>query len=263
MPLLRRVPLIALAASLLLASPAFAQSDADKATARSLGQEGQSALDAKDYKTAEDRFRRADSLYHAPTLALGLARSLSANGKFVAAQETYNRIIREGVAPGAPGVFAKAVDDAKAEVGAVSSKIAGATITVTGPDSPKVTLDDTPVPSAALGVKRPVDPGNHVVKVTADGWESTQTKLMVALGGGAGGVLLLTAPKAESAASNAHDQPGVKPYLGLGTAGAVGRFRGIETRARGVTRDETSDQRDTHRSRRGGLRADRRARARG
>src|SRR5690242_16306817 len=102
MPLSRHIPLVALAASLLMAPPAFAQSDADKATARSLGQEGQAALDAKDYRTAEDRFRRADSLYHAPTLALGLARSLAANGKFVAAQETYNRIVREGVAPGAP-----------------------------------------------------------------------------------------------------------------------------------------------------------------
>src|SRR4051794_14717648 len=158
MTLSRRVPLLVLAASLSfgsfasLSAPSFAQSDADKATARSLGQEGQTALDAKDFKTAEDRFRRAESLYHAPTLALGLARALAANGKFVAAQETYNRIIREGVAPGAPGAFVKAVDDAKNEVNSVSPRIAGVTITVAGPDSPKVSLDDTAVPAAALGV---------------------------------------------------------------------------------------------------------------
>src|SRR5690242_12546885 len=73
---------------------AFAQSDADKATARELGKEGQAALDKKDFKTAEDRFKRAEALFHAPTLALGLARAYTANGKYVAAQETYNRIIR-------------------------------------------------------------------------------------------------------------------------------------------------------------------------
>jgi hypothetical protein len=163
--------------------PAFAQSDADKATARSLGQEGQAALDAKDFKAAEDRFRRAESLYHAPTLALGLARALAANGKVVAAQETYNRIIREGVAPGAPGAFVKAVEDAKTEVNAVSPRVAGVTITVAGPDSPKVTLDDTAVPSAALGVRRPVDPGAHIVKASAEGWENVESKFTVAEGG--------------------------------------------------------------------------------
>nr|AYC79505.1 hypothetical protein [uncultured bacterium] len=191
MTLSRRVPLLVLAASLSftslasLAAPAYAQSDADKATARMLGQEGQTALDAKDYKTAEDRFRRAESLYHAPTLALGLARALAANGKVVAAQETYNRIIREGVAPGAPAVFVKAVEDAKTEVSAVSPRIAGVTITVAGPDSPKVTLDDTQVPSAALGVRRPVDPGAHVVRVSADGWENAEQKFNVVEGGSA------------------------------------------------------------------------------
>src|SRR5271170_8050967 len=87
------------------ASMAHAQSNEDRATARTLGQDGQKALDAKDYKTAEDDFRRADSLVHAPTLSLGLARALAAEGKYVDAQETYKRIIREGVAPGAPAVF--------------------------------------------------------------------------------------------------------------------------------------------------------------
>src|SRR5277367_5346205 len=76
---------------------ALAQSDADRATARSLGQDGQSALENKDYATAEDRFRRADKMVHAPTLMLGLARSLSGEGKYVEAQEAYNRIVREGL----------------------------------------------------------------------------------------------------------------------------------------------------------------------
>ena len=116
-----------LALGVTCASLAQAQSDVDRATARTLGQDGQKALDAKDFKTAEDDFRRADSLVHAPTLLLGLARALAAEGKFVDAQETYKRIVREGVAPGAPAVFQKAVEDAGKEVVDVSPHIGGVT----------------------------------------------------------------------------------------------------------------------------------------
>jgi hypothetical protein len=180
------------ALSIVLAAPlAHAQSDADRATARELGQEGQTALDAKDYKTAEDRFHRADSLFHAPTLLLGYARAEAALGKVVNANESYNRIIREGVSPGAPKVFVDALAAAKAEVAAVQARVANVTITITGPDTPTVTLDDSPVPNAALGVKRAIDPGQHVVKASADGWEPAQTTFTVPDAGTAAAALVL------------------------------------------------------------------------
>ncbi len=160
---------------------AYAQSDADRGQARLLGQEGQSALDAGDFKTAEDRFRRAYSIYPtAPTLALGLARALAKQGKVTAAQETYNKIIREGVPPGASEGFKKAVTDATAEIGAVAARTAYATITLIGPENAKVTLDGISIPSAGLGVKRPVDPGEHVVKATAEGYRAAESKFSVA-----------------------------------------------------------------------------------
>jgi hypothetical protein len=160
----------------LLAPGALAQSDGDRATARALGQDGQQALDAKDYKTAEDRFRRADKLVHAPTLELGLARALAGVGKFVESQETYNRMVREGVSPGAPDVFKHALEDAKKEVDSVSTRVAAVTITVKAaggvdvPD-PAVTLDGQAVNSASLGVRRAIDPGTHVLHVTAQGYK--------------------------------------------------------------------------------------------
>jgi hypothetical protein len=192
MRLLRGSLALTLAASLALPSTlvttAFAQSDEDRATARSLGQEGQDALDKKDFKTAEDRFRRADKLVHAPTLMLGLARALAGEGKFVEAQEGYNRMIREGVPPGAPEVFKKALDDAKAEVDKVAPKIGGVVINVTvsggGDPSPaKVMLDEHPVNTASLGVKRLVDPGAHVLKVSLEGYRPVELKFNVPEGG--------------------------------------------------------------------------------
>ncbi len=188
----RLLPIAPLAFAMALsAAPAAAQTDADKATARQLGIEAQEALDKKDFKTAEDRFRRADQLFRAPTLALGLARALSANGKYVAAQETYNRIIRDGAPAGSPPAFVKAVEDAKAEVTAVSAKIGSVVITVTGAENPKITLDDQPFPAAALGVKRPVDPGAHVVRASADGYKPAEVRVTVGEAGSANATLTL------------------------------------------------------------------------
>lgn len=167
-----------------IAPAAFAQaSAADKATARQLGLEGEDALQKKDYKTAEDKFKRADSIYHALTLTLGLARAQAANGELVAAQESYNRILSEGAPEGSPPAFVKAVEDARQEVDAVAAKVSQAVINVTGvtgPDAPAVTLDDAPFPNAALGIKRAVDPGDHVVKATAKGYKPGETHFTVA-----------------------------------------------------------------------------------
>jgi len=170
-----------------LAPAALAQSDADRATARALGQDGERALAAKDYAKAEDDFRRADSLVHAPTLMLGLARALAGEGKVVEAQEAYNRIVREGVAPGAPAPFGRALEAAKKEVHDVEPRIGAVTITVkaaSGGDVPgvKVLIDDAPVTAASLGVRRLIDPGAHVVRATADGYKPAELKLTVAAG---------------------------------------------------------------------------------
>ena len=186
----RKISLAVACVSALLACPtrAWAQADSDRATARGLGHEGQKALDAKDFKTAEDDFRRADSLLHAPTLMLGLARALAGEGKYLEAQEGYRRIIREGLPPGAPEAFVHAVDDAKKEVDAVAAHIGGLTIKVnpsdgSSPPDLKVTLDDGAVSAASIGVKRYVDPGSHVIRATATGWKTYQMKVTVPDGG--------------------------------------------------------------------------------
>jgi hypothetical protein len=239
----RRIAL-ALPLSLLLAlsaAPAAAQSDADRATARDLGREGEAALGRKDYKTAVDRFRRADKMVHAPTLELGLARALAGEGKLIDSQETYNRIIREGVPAGAPDVFKKAVDAAKQEVDAVSARVAGATITVQGDggaDVPgvAVTIDDQPINSASLGVRRPVDPGDHVVKATADGFQPGEARFTVGESGSQSVQITLhkaAAPAAPAAAAPAAAQAPVDtppdtgapkrsilPWIAFGVGGA-------------------------------------------
>jgi hypothetical protein len=206
---------------------AFAQSDSDRATARALGQEGESALEAKDYKTAEDRFRRADKLIHAPTLELGLARALVGVGKLVEAQETYNRIVREGVAPGSPAAFARAVESAKKEVEAVSPRLGTVTISVKGAGGAEVpnasaTLDGVALNTASLGVRRFIDPGAHVLQASGTGYKAGELRFNVGEGQTTDAPLNLEFAPQAAGASAAGAAPGGAPGGSPGGAAQPG-----------------------------------------
>src|SRR4051794_32954254 len=131
---MRRLPSSAIIVTLALFAPVvFAEPSAgDRATARTLAQEGQQALEGKNYAVAIDKFSRADSLVHAPTLLLGLARAQVGLGRLVDAQESYNRIIRDGVAANSPHSWTKALDDATKEVAALPPRLPWVTISVLG-----------------------------------------------------------------------------------------------------------------------------------
>ncbi|MEP7051248.1 MAG: carboxypeptidase-like regulatory domain-containing protein [Pseudomonadota bacterium] len=175
-----------LAASLLCAGSLLAEpSAADRATARSLAGEGYQALQTKDYATAADRFSRADALVHAPTLMIDWARALVGLGKLVEAQERYEQIIREGVDSKAPKSWQRALTDATAELAAIKPRLGWITITITGSKEARVTLDGAPVPPAAVGVRRAVNPGQREVRVTAKGFLPQKMALDVAEGGAA------------------------------------------------------------------------------
>lgn len=156
--------------------------EGDRATARVLANEGQEAFDKGDYTTAVDRFTRADALYHAPTLALALARAQAAMGKLISAAETYNRIVSDGLPPKAPPLFVKAVNDAGKELEAIEARLPRVIINTRGSADAVVTLDGTTVPRASLGVNRPVDPGRHIFHATAPGFSAEPMTLTLAEG---------------------------------------------------------------------------------
>jgi hypothetical protein len=162
---------------------AWAQpSDADRATARVLAEQGHEALDKKDYATAADRFGRARQMFPAPTLSLGLAQAQVGLGQWVAAQELLNRILREGAPPGSPPAWAKALVTARKELDALAPRIPSVIINVKGAPSSRVTIDGVPLPSAGLGVNRVVDPGRHAIHAEADGFTAADAAVTVAEG---------------------------------------------------------------------------------
>jgi hypothetical protein len=154
-----------------------------RATARALAREGYDAQKKGQYALAADRFERAEALVDAPTLLLGLARAQVGLGKFVEADETYRRILREPLAPGAPAPFTKAVDDASREAPAAAARRAWVTVVVQGPSTPQVLIDDVAVPGAAIGIRLACNPGSHVVKATATGFAPAERSFAIAEGG--------------------------------------------------------------------------------
>ncbi|APR76694.1 Hypothetical protein A7982_02041 [Minicystis rosea] len=180
-------PLLA-ALLLCLAVPsqtAYAQprvSESDKATARTLAREGYGALDKKDYAGALERFTRADALFHAPTVTLGLARAQVGLGKLVSAEGTYKKLLAEPVPPGAPPVVVKAIDDAKKELEALEKQIPHITVRIKGGTAPKVTLDGAELPAATLGAAQSVDPGKHVIHAESAGFAPRDVEVTLAEG---------------------------------------------------------------------------------
>lgn len=220
----------------------------DIAQARDLGQQAQAAFDAGNFAESEKLWTGATNLYPAaPTLTLGLARTQAKLGKLVLAQENYNRIIREqSQNPNAPPAFKDALEAAKAEIGAVSARIASVVISVEGPTDPVVTIDGQTVSAAGLGLKRPVDPGSHVVRAEAPGFKAAETSFQVAESGSAEAKLKLEkaseatgpvapAPTPTETATRAETEPpksGSKTLaiaaLGVGGAGLVlGSITGV------------------------------------
>jgi hypothetical protein len=154
----------------------------DRTTARELALEGHNALQAGDYALAVDRFSRADHLVHAPTILVDLGRSYIGLGRLVQAHETFQQVIREGVAADAPAPWHKALQAAKEEDARLKPRLAWVTIRVEGADTPNVQLDGEPLPAASLGVKRAVDPGHRSVTAGAEGFFQAMGSLDLAEG---------------------------------------------------------------------------------
>ena len=150
------------------ATSSFAQpvDAATKTTARQLGEEGMHAMDKGDCATAVDRLTRAHDLVHVPTLALYAGKCLEKLGRWVDAGEMYLAATRDPVEPGSPGAVRAAPAEAEKARNALMPRIPTVQLSMQPPVPDAVLLlDGKPVPPAMIGVKRPIDPGDHVAEL--------------------------------------------------------------------------------------------------
>jgi hypothetical protein len=147
-----------------------------------LAAEGDEALSAQKYDIAEDRFRRADALVHAPTLVVAQGRALMGLGRLVEAYERFQLALREGVAPGDPESWNRAEEEARKLSAEMERRIAWLTVSVPRALNPKVEIDGKPVPPAALGVPRATDPGTRTITAGAEGYATRRVEVTLAEG---------------------------------------------------------------------------------
>jgi hypothetical protein len=166
-------------------SVSAAQSDEQRAAARSLATEGATAFNEGRFKDAVDLFNKAESLMHAPPHLLFLARSHVKLGQFVRAREAYLKIVKETLSPNAPKAFRDAQIAAEAEVREVEPKIGSLTIRVEGAEAATdvaVMVDGVALPSVLIGLAQPIDPGTHRIEAGATGFRAPSEPVTLAEG---------------------------------------------------------------------------------
>lgn len=181
-------PLCIATALVCLAPRCLAQTEEDRAAARSLATQGITAFNEGRHAVALDLFTRAESLLHAPPHMLYMARSAAKLGQLVRAREVYLKLVREELPASAPQAFRDAQTEARDEVQAIEPRLANLVINVkppagVEPGSIKLELDDKAISSAVLGVPIPADPGKHRITASAPGYQSRLVEVSLAEGG--------------------------------------------------------------------------------
>lgn len=148
-----------------IAGAALAQptEDAARSAARQLASDGDVLYEAGSYLEALDNFTRADSLVHAPSMQIRVARCLVKLGRLVEASERYSAIVRLDLPADAPVAFREAQGSAETELGALKARLPSLEVTVGagGAQGASVRFDGQPLPPALIGIPFPVNPGVH------------------------------------------------------------------------------------------------------
>lgn len=167
MPTRARFVPLGVALALTLAVPALAQRSAtDIESARQAYNDGIALRDKGDVKGALDKFRAAHALGNTPITGLELCKTYAALAQPVEARETCLGVARIPVQPAETSRSQEARVEAARVADEVKAKIAQVRLVLTNVPAgrePTVTVDGSPVPGAALGQPRSINPGPHVV----------------------------------------------------------------------------------------------------
>jgi tetratricopeptide (TPR) repeat protein len=171
-PYLRAAAAAAFAVTLAMSPVASA---ADTSTAESLFEDGLSAMKRDDYKAACEAFAGSNEADPSPGTQINLALCNEKQGKLASAWGWYRTAA--GLAD-QRGQRERA-DLARAEAAKLEPKLHKVVIDVKDrPPGLSVLRDGVPVPTATLGRELPLDPGEHVIEVSAPGkkpWTHTVT----------------------------------------------------------------------------------------
>lgn len=179
-------------------SPAGESSNANLDLARSVAVTGREAFNAGDYETALALFRRAYTLYPAPTVVLYEARTLEKMGLLLEAADAYVRTTQTPVPSDAPGQFAEAIAAARQEERALRARIPTLTLRVDGVSANdpnlEVSINGRAIGAAQLGQAQRLNPGTYRIKGSIGGDRADIAEVVLSEGQKASVALNLAAP---------------------------------------------------------------------
>lgn len=159
----------------LLSVPSLARAeqpdDASRSAARAIGTAGVDAYQHGDYQAASEKLEKAYRVLRVPSLGLWSARALAKLGKLVAASERYREATQLDVSEGNTAIQKQAQADAATDLEALTPRIPNVVIQIGNAQAGDLvlSLDGSPVSSALVGERRPVDPGKHVLEAHQGG----------------------------------------------------------------------------------------------
>jgi hypothetical protein len=209
----------------------------DVARARELFVQATELRDRGELRGALEKFESAHGLAVNPITTFELARTYATLGMLVEARDAYASIARLPAQAGETERATEARREGPEAAEELRRRIPRLSIKIAVPaEALSVTLDDRPVPAAALEAPRAVDPGTHRLVATAAGGARTEQTITVSEGESREVRLAMTpaapAPAAElepnaSASSQTHEAGGnhLGPFayagFGVGAAGFV------------------------------------------
>jgi hypothetical protein len=154
--------------------PAAPASEDPQSAARSRAQDGLKLFGADRWTEALAAFREADALFHAPSVAIYIARCQRKLGKLFDARGSYERLLAEDLPADAPAPFVAAHVEAGKELELIRQHMPALRVVVTGapPGDAQVTVNGAPFGDET----REVDPGTYTIVVRSrSGATVTQT----------------------------------------------------------------------------------------
>lgn len=163
----------ALVATLSVTHAAAAQSPSERVAARHLMDDGDRYAESKQFAEALRVYAAAHAIMRVPTTGIEVARTYAALGKLVEAREAALDVSRMPVDGTEPKPFAAARKEATELAATLDKRIPVIRLELSGADPAtlRASIDDRELPTKALAVPQRVNPGHHMVRVRAAGYE--------------------------------------------------------------------------------------------
>jgi hypothetical protein len=196
----RLMPTLLLLAVASASVPAAAQAPegtSERALARSLFHQGIECLDAEDLQCAAERFTRSHELRPSAVVAYNLASVLARLGRVVHAAELLRWVRRSNANDQVKEAAAALLPQITPRIAHWVLRAEGAT------ESVRFYLDGSQLPEQIVGVRAPVDPGDHQVEARRGGETVAETSFSVEAQGEAEAILEVPEPSVPTAEETA------------------------------------------------------------